>query len=97
VAACEPVLAADPNAADVMVMMAETELNRGKLKESRDWAEKALAVEASIPEPYVIIGQAEQQARHNKEAKAAYEKYLELAPTGKYAADVRAILPKLKL
>jgi Flp pilus assembly protein TadD len=95
IAACEPVLAADPNAADVMVMMAETELNRGRYRESREWSEKALVVEPTLPEPYVFIGQAEQQAGRKKEARAAYEKYLQLAPAGKYAKDVRAIVPTL--
>jgi DNA-binding response OmpR family regulator len=95
VSACLRALEADPRAADVMVMLANAELDRGKTKESLEWAQKALAVDASLPEPYVVVGTAEQMAGHLKEAKAAYEQYLELAPTGPFASDLRQVLKGL--
>jgi tetratricopeptide (TPR) repeat protein len=95
VSTCGRVLEVDPRAADVMVMLANAELDRGKTKESVEWAHKALAVDASLPEPYVVVGTAEQMAGHPKEAKAAYEKYLELAPTGPFASDLRQVLKGL--
>jgi len=36
-----------------------------------------------------------QNAGEKTEARAAYRKYLELAPTGSYAADLRAIVESL--
>lgn len=93
--ACQRALEADPAAADVMLMLAAAELDRGRAKESMEWAQKALAVDATLAEPYVFVGNAEQSAGHRKEARAAYQKYLELAPTGKYAEDLRAVLKGL--
>jgi tetratricopeptide (TPR) repeat protein len=93
--ACGRVLMADPQAADVMVMLANAELERGRTKESMAWAQKALAIDANLPEPYVFVGNAEQLAGHRKEARAAYEKYLQLAPAGSYASDLRAVLKGL--
>jgi predicted Zn-dependent protease len=95
VSACAKVLELDPKAADVMVMMANAELERGRAKESMEWGQRAMAIDPNLPEPYVFVGNAEQMAGHRKEAKAAYEKYLELAPTGSYANDLRAVLKGL--
>ncbi len=94
-AACAPVLEAKPDAADVMVMIAHAELDRGKGKAALDWAQKALAVDQNIPEAYAFIGTAQQMAGKRKEAKEAYQKYLELDPTGKYASDIKAIIGSL--
>jgi CheY-like chemotaxis protein len=95
VSACAKVLEADSKAADVMVFLANAEFQRGATKESMEWAQRALAIDANLPDPYVFVGNGEQIAGHRKEAKAAYEKYLELAPTGSYATDLRAVLKSL--
>ena len=44
---------------------------------------------------YVFVGGAEQSAGHRKAAKEAYKHYLQLAPGGRYAADLRAIVGSL--
>ena len=41
---------------------------------------------------YVIIGGVKQAGDDKAGAKAAYKKYLELAPNGQYAPDLRAIV-----
>ena len=48
-----------------------------------------------MPDAYLIIGAAEQEARHNAAAKTAYQRYLDLAPKGPYAQDVRSSLKSL--
>jgi CheY-like chemotaxis protein len=95
VAACTPVVEADPKAADVMTILANAEFERLRFKDARTWALKALDVDPSIPDAYAFVATAEQEAGHLKEARVAYEKYLELAPQGRLAADVRAILKGL--
>jgi len=58
---------------------------------------KALAqLSDSEPVIYQMIGAAYERVEKPKEAVTAYEKYLELAPNGSYAAAIRSILEQLK-
>ena len=50
----------------------------------------------SEPVIYQMLGAAYEKINKPKEAIAAYEKYLELAPNGSYAAAIRSILSQLK-
>ncbi|HXQ74183.1 MAG TPA: tetratricopeptide repeat protein [Pyrinomonadaceae bacterium] len=50
----------------------------------------------SEPVIYQMLGAAYEKLNKPKEAIAAYEKYLELAPNGSYAAAIRSILNQLK-
>jgi tetratricopeptide (TPR) repeat protein len=94
--ACGKALQAKPNAADVMVMMAHAELDRGNMPKALEWSKKALAVDGNLAEAYVFVGTVEQEQGKPAQAKAAYERYLELAPTGKYAEEIKTILGTLK-
>jgi CheY-like chemotaxis protein len=94
-AACRPAIEAEPEAADIMVILARAELDRGRAGEAWTWAKKALSVNPDLADGYLLLGGAEQEAEHPAEAKAAYKKYLELAPTGRHARDLRAILDNL--
>lgn len=58
---------------------------------------KALAqLSDSEPVIYQMLGAAYEKVEKPKEAVAAYEKYLQLAPNGSYAAAIRSILEQLK-
>ena len=58
---------------------------------------KALAqLSDSEPVIYQMLGAAYERVEKPKEAVVAYEKYLELAPNGSYAAAIRSILTQLK-
>lgn len=50
----------------------------------------------SEPVIYQILGAAYEKINKPKEAVVAYEKYLELAPNGSYAAAIRSIIQQLK-
>jgi len=50
----------------------------------------------SEPVIYQMLGSAYEKSNKPKEAMTAYEKYLELAPNGSYAAAIRSILEQLK-
>ena len=50
----------------------------------------------SEPVIYQMLGASYEKLEKPKEAVAAYEKYLELAPNGSYAAAIRSILTQLK-
>ncbi len=92
---CGKALKAKPDAADVMAMLANAELDKGNAKKALTWAKKASEADPNFPEAYVFIGSAEQVLGRPVEAKNAYLRYLELAPTGKYAADLKSVLAGL--
>ncbi len=92
---CRRALELNADDARLMVMMAHAELDRGRNSTALRWARKAVAVDPKLPDAYVFIGEIEQEVGNNAGAKAAYSKYLELAPTGKYASDLRVIVRNL--
>jgi len=94
-AACRPAIEAEPQAADILVMLARAEIDLGRAAEARNWARRALRVNRNLADAYVFLGGAEQAMGRPAEAKAAYKKYLELAPTGRHAGELRAILENL--
>jgi Tfp pilus assembly protein PilF len=94
-ATCPDAFAADPGAADIAVVLARIEFDRGRASQASAWGKKALAADPNAADAYVFIGGAEQSAGHGKAAKEAYKRYLQLAPNGRYAADLRAIVGSL--
>jgi CheY-like chemotaxis protein len=93
--ACQAANQADPNATDVLVLLAQVELDRGNVPEARSWAKKAIELRPELADAYVFLGGAEQEAGNADEAKTAYKKYLELAPNGRYARELRAVLDSM--
>jgi predicted TPR repeat methyltransferase len=76
-------------------MLAKTEFERGRPGPASNWATKAIALDANRADAYVFLGSAEQAFGHKAAAKAAYQRYLQLSPHGRYAADLRAVLGSL--
>jgi len=73
------------------------------LEEKGQFAEAILEYRKAIdqlsdsePVIYQMLGAAYEKMEKPKETVAAYEKYLQLAPTGSYAAAIRSILDQLK-
>ena len=58
--------------------------------------EKARALAPKDPQVYVLLGAAYQSSNRTADAVTAYERYLVLAPDGKFARDVRGILRGIK-
>ncbi len=69
-----------------------TALNAGNMKGAKEGALKALKVKADYADAYYILGIAEFGLNNMKAAKEALRKYLELAPNGKKAAEVKEML-----
>src|ERR1044071_1625036 len=71
--------------------------DKGQFVEAIVEYKKAL-VQLSDSEPviYQMLGAAYERVEKPKEAVTAYEKYLELAPNGSYAAAIKSILTQLK-
>ena len=86
---------ADPGVAEIAVVLAKIEFDRGRSAQALAWSKKAIAADPDAADAYVFLGGAEQNAGHGKAAKLAYQHYLHLAPAGRYAADLRAIVNSL--
>jgi Tfp pilus assembly protein PilF len=93
--ACTAAATANPRSAEALTLLAHTELNRGHLSRAAELASKALLVDPNVADAYVIIGGVHQDSGQNAEAKAAYRRYLQLAPHGRYADDLRSIVNSL--
>ncbi|HEY2900185.1 MAG TPA: hypothetical protein VGL59_06400, partial [Polyangia bacterium] len=93
--ACTAAKDANSESGDALLLLAHVEFNRNHLKEALQWAEKAIKIDPTLADAYVIFGGVQQDAGRNREAKWAYKKYLELSPRGQYAADLRAIVDTL--
>jgi hypothetical protein len=93
---CGRAFEAHPAVGELAVMVAESELDRGRAPSALGWARKAVAADAALADAYVFIGTAEQQAGHAQAAKTAYLKYLELAPTGRFAQDIKSVVSGMK-
>jgi len=94
-AECPAAFTADPSAVDIALELAKIEFDRGRSAQAFAWSRKAIAANPDAADAYVFLGGAEQNAGHGKAAKQAYQRYLHLAPTGRYAADLRAIVSSL--
>ena len=94
-ATCPQAMDATPQSAALAVMLARTEFERGRARQALDWAKKAVALDAERADAYVYLGGAEQAAGRSAAARAAYKRYLQLAPQGRHAADLRAVLANL--
>jgi tetratricopeptide (TPR) repeat protein len=82
---------------EAYVGMAKVLEDKGRFAEAIVEYKKALAqLSDSEPVIYQMLGAAYERVEKPKEAVVAYEKYLELAPTGSYAAAIRSILEQLK-
>jgi len=94
-ATCAAALEANPNSADALTMMAHVELNRGHLGRANELAQRSIAIDPNQADAYVIIGGVHQDSGRNAQAKVSYRRYLQLAPHGRYADEVRSIVGSL--
>jgi tetratricopeptide (TPR) repeat protein len=70
---------------------------KGQFEEAVVELKKAIdQLSDSEPVIYQMLGSAYEKVEKPKDAVAAYEKYLELAPNGSYAGAIRSILDQLK-
>lgn len=94
-ALCESALAADPSLAKPLLALAKVLFESGRAAKAAVWSRKIVQVNSSLAEAYLIIGVAEQEALNPAAARTAYQRYLQLAPTGTFADDVRSSLKSL--
>ncbi|MFZ5927920.1 MAG: tetratricopeptide repeat protein [Acidobacteriota bacterium] len=70
-------------------------MRRGRWKAAAGRFEEATKWNPQAAEAYLLLGQAREKLKDPDGARAAFEKFLELAPESKDAAEVRRRLAKL--
>jgi CheY-like chemotaxis protein len=90
--ACTAAKDANPESAEANSLQGHALFGRKKRREALQAAERAVELDPRQADAYVIIGGVKQATGDKTAAKTAYKKYLELAPNGQYAADLRAIV-----
>jgi tetratricopeptide (TPR) repeat protein len=70
-------------------------MRRGRWKAAAGRFEEATRWNPQSAEAYLLLGQAREKLKDTAAARAAYQKFLELAPDSKDAASVRRRLEKL--
>ncbi len=78
------------------VEVGKLQLKKGNLKGAASRFTTATKWNEANAEAWFLLGEVEEKRSDPKAARAAYLKYLELAPTAKNAAEVKKRLEKLK-
>lgn len=81
-----------PQAAEVLSLQADLSLDQGDADGAYRLAKKALASDPTYPDAHLSLAMAAQAKSDMGTARAHFKKYLDLAPNGDRARDVRAIL-----
>ena len=91
-----------PKEYDLNPIQAETEIRigryymkKGSFRAAAGRFDEATKWNPASSEAYLMLGEAREKLKDGKAAKAAYAKYLELAPDGKMADDVKKRMSKL--
>ena len=95
VTVCSAAFEQDSADVDAAVAVAKVEFDRGRTAQAYTWSKRAIAVNPATADAYVFAGSVEQSQGHGKAAKEAYQHYLRLAPSGRYAAEIRTIVNSL--
>lgn len=95
VAVCSAAFDQDGTDAEAAVAVAKIEFDRGRLSQAYAWSKKAIAADPNTADAYVFAGGVEQSQGRGKAAKESYLHYLRLAPSGRYASELRTIVNSL--
>jgi len=92
----QEILVTAPAQADALLLLSQIELELGHADAALSTAQQCTQAAAELADCWLTIGVLQQDRRKKAEATLAYEKYLALAPDGRYAGDVRSQLKRLK-
>ncbi|PCC66448.1 tetratricopeptide repeat protein [Nannocystis exedens] len=85
-----------PDHPEVLLLTAQVQLEQGKITESRITADRCVAVDPNLADCWLTLGVLRQNGKDDAGAVVAYETYLKLAPTGRYARDASSQLARLR-
>lgn len=81
-----------PRSAEVFALLAQLALDEGNADKAAGLAKRARYLDPSNAEAYLVLGTVEQARSRSASARTFFKKYLELAPNGERAVEVRAVL-----
>jgi len=93
--ACEKFSRENPTSVDGLVMLAHANLLAGSDGETLRLARRASFLDPRNADAYLMVGTVLQTMGRMPAARSAYQSYLQNAPRGAHAAEVRAILKTL--
>ena len=85
-----------PDHPEVLLLTAQVQLEQGNLPEAQKTADRCVKVDPKLADCWLTLGVLRQNNKDDPGAIAAYEEYLKLAPTGRYARDANSQLARLK-
>jgi len=85
-----------PEHPEVLLLTAQVQLEEGQLPEAQKTADRCVALDATLADCWLTLGVLRQNNKDTPGAVTAYEEYLKLAPTGRYARDATSQLARLK-
>ncbi|MFZ9888840.1 MAG: tetratricopeptide repeat protein, partial [Myxococcota bacterium] len=86
----------DPNSAVAHYGLGNAYFELDSVQNALRHLERSRALQDNTPDVHLLLGAVYQTAGRLKDARRAYEKYLQLAPKGKFVRDVNAILETLE-
>jgi predicted Zn-dependent protease len=92
----QEILVKAPNDPDALTLMAQVQLEQGKMEDSLETSNRCTEVAPTSAACWLTIGVFQETKGADEIAKLAYQKYLALAPDGRYANDARKALGRLK-
>ena len=92
----ESALALSPNSGPTLIGYTKTLLELDQISRARVYAEKASRLTPNNAEVFLILGNARQDLGMKNKAIEAYERYLKLAPNGKFASELRQVIKGMK-
>jgi hypothetical protein len=85
-----------PDHPEVLLLTAQVQLEEGKLADAQKTADRCVRVDPKLADCWLTLGVLRQNEKDDPGAVTAYETYLKLAPTGRYARDASSQLARLK-
>ncbi len=92
----QEILAKAPDHPEALTLMAQVYLEQNKMDEALASATRCTEVSAERADCWLTIGVIRETKGEKDVAKPAYQKYLDLAPEGRYAKDAQKALRRLK-
>lgn len=85
-----------PDHPEVLLLTAQVQLEESRYAESQKTADRCVFVDPNLADCWLTLGVLRQNNNDHTGAVTAYETYLKLAPSGRYAHDASAQLVRLK-
>ncbi len=92
----EKALAVSPGSKAALLGYTKALLEVNRVRDALEAAEKAARIDRNNAEVFLLLGNARQELGMSKNSIVAYERYLKLAPSGRFANEVRQVIKGMK-